>query len=376
MKARFSLLLSVFLICAPVALHAEIDPSEAAEAAILELEAAATALANAQSASDRIAALTQTIKGYEHGLLTLREAVRRAALAQRAIESRLDTESAELSGLLMAMQRIAAEPSPVGLMHPNGPVASARAGMVLADVTPALAAEAIALRQELEQIATLSRLQSGAVLQMEAALSEVQTARASLAAAVAERREAPDRFALSEDALRQIVEAVDTLDAFLDLLAQAPAPEDSAMRGFSDARSAVPLPVFGVLLSGFEAQDAAGISRPGLLLATAPAALVTSPWFGTVRYAGPLLDYGNVVILEPEGNILMILAGLGDLYVTAGTVIAQGAPLGMMPSAAGARADLITETPDQTGAALSETIYIELRQDGSAIDPQPWFDWE
>ncbi|WP_340298000.1 MULTISPECIES: hypothetical protein [unclassified Roseobacter] len=45
--------------------------------------------------------------------------------------------------------------------------------MVLADVTPALAAEAIALRQELEQIATLSRLQSGAVLQMEAALSEV-----------------------------------------------------------------------------------------------------------------------------------------------------------------------------------------------------------
>ena len=106
-----------------MALHAEIDPSEAAEAAILELEAAATALANAESASDRIAALTQTIKGYEHGLLTLREAVRRAALSQRAIESRLDTESAELSGLLMAMQRIAAEPSSVGLMHPNGPVA-------------------------------------------------------------------------------------------------------------------------------------------------------------------------------------------------------------------------------------------------------------
>ena len=72
----------------------------------------------------------------------------------------------------------------------------------------------------------------------------------------------------------------------------------------------------------------------------------------------------------------MILAGLGDLYVTAGAVISQGAPLGMMPSAASARADLITETPDQTGAALSETIYIELRQDGSAIDPQPWFDWE
>lgn len=46
------------------------------------------------------------------------------------------------------------------------------------------------------------------------------------------------------------------------------------------------------------------------------------------------------------------------------------------PSAAVARADLITETPDQTGAALSETIYIELRQVGEVIDLRPCFNWE
>ena len=83
-----------------------------------------------------------------------------------------------------------------------------------------------------------------------------------------------------------------------------------------------------------------------------------------------------VGLMHPNGPVASARAGIVLADVTAGTVIAQGAPLGMMPSAAGARADLITETPDQTGAALSETIYIELRQDGSAIDPQPWFDWE
>lgn len=376
MKTALRLALSIYLCAAPQVLLAEIDAKAAATDAISELQSAATALANAQTASDRIAALTQTIRGYERGLLSLRDAVRRAALAQAAIEARLDAETAALSGVLMAMQRIAAEPAPLGLMHPDGPVASARAGAMIADITPALSAEAVALRQELEQIAVLSQLQSAAVRQMEAALSEVQTARTSLAAAMAERRDAPERFALSDDALRQIVEAVDTLDGFLELLNAAPTSQTDLMEGFSDARGAIPLPVLGVLLSGFENQDAAGIARPGLVLATAPAALVTAPWFGTVRYAGPLLDYGNVVILEPEGNMTLILAGLGDLYVSLGEVVTKGAPLGAMPLKRQTRADLITEFGDDTGAALSETIYIELRENGTTVDPQPWFDWE
>jgi septal ring factor EnvC (AmiA/AmiB activator) len=41
-----------------------------------------------------------------------------------------------------------------------------------------------------------------------------------------------------------------------------------------------------------------------LVLATRPNALVTTPWPSSVRYAGPLLDYGNVIILEPESDYL------------------------------------------------------------------------
>ncbi len=51
-------------------------------------------------------------------------------------------------------------------------------------------------------------------------------------------------------------------------------------------------------------------AAPALLIATRPAALVTAPWPATIRYRGPLLDYGNVMIVEPSSGYLLVLAGL------------------------------------------------------------------
>jgi septal ring factor EnvC (AmiA/AmiB activator) len=62
----------------------------------------------------------------------------------------------------------------------------------------------------------------------------------------------------------------------------------------------LPLPVLGTVLRRFDEADAAGVARPGPGAATRPNALATTPWPASVRYAGPLLDYGNVIILEPE----------------------------------------------------------------------------
>ena len=54
------------------------------------------------------------------------------------------------------------------------------------------------------------------------------------------------------------------------------------------------------MLRGMNEADAAGIKRPGIILATRPGALVNAPTAATIRYVGPLLDYGNVMILEPQ----------------------------------------------------------------------------
>jgi murein hydrolase activator len=110
------------------------------------------------------------------------------------------------------------------------------------------------------------------------------------------------------------------------------------------------------------------------VLATRPGALVTAPWPASVRYAGPLLDYGNVIILEPEGGYLLILAGIETLYVGTDALVSGTAPLGLMPGQPeSGTEELIVATPQGGGVALTETLYMELRENGAPVDPANWF---
>jgi septal ring factor EnvC (AmiA/AmiB activator) len=132
--------------------------------------------------------------------------------------------------------------------------------------------------------------------------------------------------------------------------------------------------VLGTLLRSYGEADAAGVTRPGLVYATRPNALVTAPWPASVRYAGPLLDYGNVIILEPEGGYLLVLAGLGALYVGAGGLVSSGTAVGLMPGGAEAPdEELLASPPQGSGGGLTETLYIEVRETGAPVDPAEWF---
>ena len=84
-----------------------------------------------------------------------------------------------------------------------------------------------------------------------------------------------------------------------------------------------------------------------------------------------MLDYGNVVLLEPGEGWLIVIAGLDAVYPRAGDVVAQGDALGLMPGGEAAGDEFVR--PDVV-AGRSETLYLELRQDGQAIDPADWFD--
>ncbi len=145
--------------------------------------------------------------------------------------------------------------------------------------------------------------------------------------------------------------------------------------------------MLGRVLRRFNEADAAGVERPGWVIATRPLALVTTPWPATVRYLGPLLDYGNVAILEPGDGYLLVLAGLGQLYGEVGEVLAQGAPVGLMggagpegeqasaekPAKTGADQAFLIEVAQGAGAKASETLYIELRDKQTPVDPSDWF---
>lgn len=345
-----------------------------ARQAAQSLAQAAVALQEAEEARDRIAALTQTVKAYETGLLALRDGLRRAAIREQSIRLAFDAKSdevARLTGVLMGLQE---GEGPVLLLHPSGPLGMARSGMMLAETTPALQAEADVLRLQLEEVAILRSLQEGAASNLAEGLRGAQQARTALSKAIAERTDLPTRYAENPQALGAILQAADTLESFAAGLMAVPleagAPTEPP---FHELKGTLSLPVEGALIRGYGETDAAGVARPGLLIATPPLALVTTPTAVTIRYAGPFLDYGNVIVLEPDNGYLVVLAGMKTLFVNDGEVLPPNAALGLMGGRTPEAAEFLAETQQGGGIERTETLYIELREDGTPVDPAPWF---
>ncbi|WP_168193219.1 peptidoglycan DD-metalloendopeptidase family protein [Rhodophyticola sp. CCM32] len=374
--SRMVRLVLIGLLVWPFSAWPDTDPALTAQNAARMLDAAATSLVEADGARDRVEALTETVRAYEEGLLALREGIRRAALREQTILVVFEAERDRLARLLAVLQTIERAPAPLLMLHPSGPLGTARSGMIVSDVSPAIAGEAARLQGQLEEISLMRTLQDNALAQLRDGLNGAQEARAQLSQAIADRRVLPERFELNTDAMLQLMESVDSLDSFAESLREQPAGTDLSgfdLPQFAEARGALPLPVLGRVLHGFNEQDAAGIARPGLVLATQPQAIVTAPWPATVRYAGPLLDYGTVVIIEPDGDYLLVLAGLADVFVRAGEVLPPQGPIGLMGGAPEASESVIITNAQGGGGDLSETLYIELREANVPVDPNVWF---
>jgi len=372
---RFAGFIFAFLMTLPTQINAQSDPKITAQRAALQLDAAATSLIQAENASDRVTALTQTVSAYEEGLVALRQGMRQVAVREAALRQIFDARSAEISRLLAALQTMERSPAPLLMLHPSGPAGTARSSMMLAEVTPALQEQAETLRLQLEELTLLQAIQAGASDELREGLAGAQTARARLSEARADRTDLPLRFSADPVVMQVLLNSSETLRAFASGLSLLPEGRGGAndYGDFTNLLGALSLPVNGTILRGFNEADAAGITRPGLVIATLPEALVTSPFAATIRYAGPLLDYGNVIILEPDNAYLMVIAGIGTLYGNAGEIVHAGSALGLM----GGRIDLGAVSPfptDGAGAGRSETLYIELRQGENPTDPSPWFE--
>lgn len=354
------------VLAQPVAAQSVADQ---ANAAAEDLQRAVSALEQADGAKDRVKALTQTIRAYEDGLGVLREALRQASLRETALNLQFNAQREKIAQLVGVLAQLEAEPGPLLLLHPSGPLGTARSGMMLADVTPALQGEAMRLKGELEELRDLRELQVAAGETLSKGLAAAQGARSELSKAISERTELPVKFTEDPEKLRGLLESADTLDAFAHGL--RPAEDDENY--FITAKGRLPMPVLGTVLRRFGEADAKGIARPGLTVAARPRALVTAPWPSTIRYRGPLLDYGNVIILEPGGGYLMVLAGLDAVYGEVGEVVDAGAPVGLMGGVDPRLADLLTVSEEGGGAAETETLYIEVRQRAEPVDPSEWF---
>jgi septal ring factor EnvC (AmiA/AmiB activator) len=93
-----------------------------------------------------------------------------------------------------------------------------------------------------------------------------------------------------------------------------------------------------------------------------------------VRYAGPFLDYQNIVVLETDDDALVLIVGLARRVVTSGDMVTRGAPLGILGGRSPDVDAYLMPRDLETGAGLRESLYVEIRHGRGPVDPVSWFD--
>ncbi len=367
-------LLALFISVTPA--QAETDAASLARDAVNRLDAAHATLNDATKAQNRVAALSLTIRALEDGLDALRLGLRQASLREAAIRQEFEAESQTVSRFLGVLLSIQSASGPLALLHPSGALGTARSGMIVSEITPEIQRQADELRARLQEVALLRALQESAAVTLQQGLTDVQKARTDLSLAISNRTDLPMRFVADPIHVQRLIDSSETLAGFASGLTDANISNanENSNGNLLNVRGTLPLPVQGTILRGFNQPDAAGVKHPGLLLATRPLSLLTNPWPATLRFRGPLLDYGNVMILEPDAGTLLILAGLGTVYGQIGQVIPPGTGIGLMGGNSPDPNSFFQNAVNGGGSDATETLYIELRIDGEPVDPSDWFE--
>jgi septal ring factor EnvC (AmiA/AmiB activator) len=330
----------------------------AAVARVAAGEAGQLARADAARAAllaERQVVAAAALRGLEEA--TGAAAARLADLQGRLAAARgvLAADEAALTRLLPVMERLRAQPALALLAVPGPPVEAVRGVVVVDGIAAGVARRAAAVRAQAVVVAGLA----AAAARDQAALT--------LAVTVQARQEA----ALDQ----QIASAKAVEMADLDMAAQKAAAAAAAdrrveslqamLRRLAVARPALPeiyhggAPVAGVVFQKFGDGTLAGPAE-GASFRTAPGARVVAPCAGSVGFAGPFQGYGLLVILDCGGGFDFVLSGMQRLDVSAGQRLAHGQPVG----------EMLGYDPRQP--TRQPVLYLELRENGVAVDPLPW----
>ena len=363
----------LFIVVLPNASSAQADLTYSAKRAVEQLDQASIELVAAYSAKDRVAALTKTIQAFELGSASIRQGLRQIAIKKAQIGAKLNQRRLETNRVLGVLHSITKAPDFQYLIHPEGALEASRAGMLIAEILPSLEKSIAPLKDNLKQLETLNQLQLETQAALSAGLLDLQQARAALAQSIAKRTDLPKRFIEDPAKTALLVAAVKNMEDFLTGIELIASPENvESLPDITHRKGSLSMPVIGRVLREFNEADAAGIERPGIVIAAAPGAIVISPTAATVRYRGKLLDYGLVSILEPQSGILFVIAGMETVFGDIGDVLPAGSPVGLLP---GSERSGITTSPttSNTASDWSETLYIEVRKDETPQDPLDWF---
>ena len=364
----------------------------------LEAQKKASALSNEMKAvKQQIIGSAKNVQEKEEVLSTLEEKLAALNKKEQELSLKISLTDTQMAEIIMGMQRLALRPKESLFFKPMAPIDTVRSHGLMMSSIPILgtlnaeartdltdliqtraqittqakevksAAEALAEKQ-----ARMERLlKQKASLQAQYQATHIQaTKRAeSLASQANDLKDLLRK--LEEEKRRQKLEQERKEKARLAALErqrkaavaqgkkvatspQRPASQNIAKGAFKKSYGSLLWPARGKIIQNFGDTTVSGAHMKGITIATRAGAQVIAPFDGNVLFSGPFKNYGHLLIIDNGDNYLTLLAGMARSYVNVGQDILAGEPVGLTT----------TQNPK---------LYIEIRKDGGAINPLPWF---
>ena len=328
---------------------------------------------------------------------------------EKHLRGTLREQHGTISGLLATMQRMGRNPPPVLITRREDALSMVRSAMLLAAAFPKLRGEAIALADQLNDLARVMANYRSESEKLKAETGRLSEARVRLAMLQEEKRQSQsERQAELDSLLKSAMQYAKNMEDTSELIAkldrevaartdlgayekkaaeQPPTSEDRTaavlqpnagsvamlspgriMPGiaFAATKGQLQLPAQGRRVLGFGDKTQHGAVSKGLIVQTRHGGQVVSPCDGWIVYAGEFRTYGKLLIINAGTGYHILLAGLSQIDVQFGQFVLTGEAVGVM-------GDAVKGTQAVRTQDSGPILYIEFRKDGRSVDPDPWW---
>jgi len=342
-------------------------------------EAEAAAKAAEQLAKDLVQQ-GESLRQTEASVARLMQRIGDLETSRTAKRADLNKDQEALVTLIASMERLQRRPAAMTLLQPKAAITAVRSASVISSLVPAINRDAIALRRDLDALRLIETALQSERRSLTGRMDRLASEQAELNRLLALRRDQAEGAAAQAKAesarVAQLAAEAEDLESLLEkLLAPAPRPRPGTRPGtrntartlprpaprpglpgggsFAAARGRLLYPVVSTPLIRYGERDG-NIKSQGLKSRARSGTQVRSPFSGRIVFSGPFRKYGQLLIIDHGGGYHSLLAGLGAIYAETGQQVLAGEPLGAVQ-------------------AEPSEFYLELRHQGKAIDPAPWF---
>lgn len=379
--------------------------------------------------SERLISMAARVQAREAKITEGEERLAQLDLEEKALKAQLKRRRKALAELLAGLQRLEQNPPPALIVKPNDALSALRSAMLLGAIVPELKTEAQAISRNLNRLLELRAAIKQERKGLETNVTRLHDEREEIETLLAEKqilsKRTRDELGEFQDLTRELARQAKGLKSLIAVLekkrrerkeaerlraeelakeqaraaaeaaeqerAEAERQQAEANRrkaeeererlaekrriallnqprvSFSKSRGRISYPAQGERLYTYGQKKPDGNRAKGVALATRSNAQVTAPADGTVVYAAEFRSYGRLLIINAGEGYHLLLAGLGEITVTAGQAVRAGEPVGSMGKTAA------------SGVVGSETggdrpvLYVEFRRNGNSIDSRPWW---